>query len=423
MKKRLPKTLAALLGFCLMTGPVAFAQTSVDPFGDDNPVAKESPTTQQLGRLPADNVAFFGASQVVRVKLDLMSVMPDAAAELNRAKVTVIRPNGEVSLFRPDFDGTVLINDATPGLHAIIASGGSVHGAMMYYFEEKTVDLAGKTPAKTVADALDQGSDARPVQMTMLQISEQELRSAIDRCRGVNARMSPVIGAGVMAERFSYQVKLGPEGTLTGQLVPFANRNGVLAGTDVTIYFNGDAVGTTKADANGRFQIAGLRSGVHGLVASGGAGYTAFAFDASDPGDVVMTNTDGESFVTAMAQATGVLPVVLIAPPMVPGVVSAVENDYPSMQQPGDGMIVDAPLGEPIGPVAGAFTPGPMAGSPIGGGAGGGFGGGGGGFGGGGLGGLAGLAGIGAIIAATSDDDDNNAIAAPEPISPSRPAN
>jgi hypothetical protein len=236
--------------------------------------------------------------------------------------------------------------------------------------------------------------------------------------------MNPIDGTGTLSKRFNYNVSLGSEGTLTGQLIRFTNDDGFLGDTAVTIYFNGTAVGTTTTDVDGKFQIAGLRPGVHGLVASGRAGYSAFAFDAFDAHDLAMTNSAGQTLVVAMAaKTTDVLPVVLIPPPMVPATIVAVEDYYPTLREPSDmdGSIVDAPVGDPIGPVAGAFTPGPMGAAPLGGG--GGFsGGGGGGFGGGGIGGLAGLAGIGAIIAATSDDDDNNAILPPQPASPSIPS-
>lgn len=419
MRKQYSKAIAILLGCCVFLSGISVSDASGDETAKIPASVAESLSSIKsevsVDRLPVDNVAFLDASGNVRLKLDLMSAMPDSASELSNALVTVLRPDGEVSPFTPNADGTIVIDNVNPGPHAIIASSDRVHGAMMYYFDEAS--------GEAVKDSLDLDATGSPVMMTMLKIKQGELRAAIDRCRPVNARMNPFDGVGAMSKRYSYSVNLGDEGILTGQLVPFMNSDGVLAETDVTIYFDGTAVGTTMTDANGRFQIAGLRPGVHGLVASGRAGYSAFAFEAYDQGDVASTSTNGQTLVTSMAQPTDVLPVVLIPPPMVPGTIKAVETYYPGLQTPlettdlGDS-IVDSPLGDPIGPIGGAFGPSPMGGA--------GFGGGGtsgGGFGGSGLGGLAGLAGIGAIIAATSDDDDNNAIAPAPPASPSMPAN
>lgn len=410
--------MATLLGCCLFSVAVAASDARADD-AETTPASTTDALSAvksevAMNRLPVDNVAYLDGSGNVRLKLDLMSAIRDSSSALDDAMVNVVRPDGKVSLFTPDADGTVVIDNVIPGPHAIIASGDQVHGAMLYYFDD------------AAKDRLDLGAGGAPVQMTMLKIREDELRSAIDRCRSVKALMNPFDGLGALSKRFSYTVNLGDEGTLTGQLVPFTNSNGILSDTDVTIYFNGTAVGTTTTDANGRFQIAGLRPGIHGLVASGRSGYSAFCFDALDQGDVAVTTTGVQTLVTSMAQATEVLPVVLIPPPMVPATIEAVENYYPGLQELrkttdlGDS-IVDAPLGDPIGPIGGAFGPSPMAGAGFGGG---GFGGtSGGGFGGSGIGGLAGLAGIGAVIAATSDDDDNNAIAPAPPASPSMPAN
>lgn len=413
MKKQYSKAMATLLGCCLFSPGVIIADdaTTTTSVAD---VLSAVKSDVAIDRLPVDNVAYLDSSRNVRLKLDLMSAMPNSDSELNNALVTVVRPDGEASPFTPSADGTIVIDNVIPGPHAIIASSDRVHGAMMYYFDE--------LPANVAKDKLDFDASGSSVKMTMLKIKQEELRSAIDRCRSVKARMNPFDGVGTMSKRFSYSVNLGDEGTLTGQLVPFTNSDGVLADTDVTIYFDGTAVGTTMTDANGRFQIAGLRPGVHGLVASGRAGYSAFAFDAFDKGDVAATTTSGQTLVASMAPATDVLPVVLIPPPMVPATVEAVETYYPGLQQPlettdlGDS-IVDAPLGDPIGPIGGAFGQAPISGGAFGGG-----GVSGGGIGGSGLGGLAGLAGIGAVIAATSDDDDNNAIAPAPPASPSMPS-
>lgn len=414
MKKRNPTAIATLLGCCVFSSAIAVSDATADdatttPTGFVDTLSSVK-SDVAVDRFPVDNVAYLDTSRSVRVKLDMMSAVQDSTAELDGALVTVVRPDGKASSYAPDANGMIAIDNVIPGPHAIIASAERVHGAMLYYFDE--------APANATRDQIGADASGSQVMMTMLRIRGKELRAAIDRCRSVTARMNPFDGLGPMSKRFGYSVNLGDEGTLTGQLVPFGNEDGVLSDTDVTIYFNGTAVGTTMTDANGRFQIAGLRPGVHGLVASGRAGYSAFAFDAYDQGDVAKATVGGQTLVSALAPESDVLPVVLVPPPMVQTLVQVVESSVPGVQDSqestdlGDS-IVDAPLGDPIGPIGGAF--GQTPGAP-----GGGFAGGGGADGVG-IGGLAGLAVTGALIAATSDDD-NNAIA-PAPIaSPSIPS-
>jgi hypothetical protein len=62
-----------------------------------------------------------------------------------------------------------------------------------------------------------------------------------------------------------HDVALGTNGTLSGQVVD--SQGLPLAGTDVTVWQNENQVAAVKADVNGNFAIAGLRSGVHHVAA------------------------------------------------------------------------------------------------------------------------------------------------------------
>ncbi|QDT04528.1 hypothetical protein K227x_29200 [Rubripirellula lacrimiformis] len=406
------QSLAALMG-CLVLGGTALADNAAVAASDATVVT----TTMQdeVDQLPADNVAYFAANRQVKVKLDLLAALQDEKAELENALVTVVRPDGTASDYVPNADGIVTIDNVQKGVHALTSSSDRIHGTIATYFtEQQGVDQA---------DPLALANQPAPLQMTMLKVKSDDLRSAIDNVRGLTSTDSGFGGDVNAGQAYNYRVSLGDDGLLRGRIVLLTRDSSISAGgVDVTIYFNGRAVGSTVSDDQGNFQMSGLRSGVHGIVASGPAGFAAFAFEAIGPSDVAMVSKSGQTLVAAEAVAVDVLPVVLVPPKMVQPVVDAITRYYPNLNEPltsADGAaIADAPVGAPIGPMAGGFSPAPYGSSPMGGG-GGGFSGGGAG-GGSGLIGLAGLGVIGAVIATTSDDD-NNAITPPQPVSPALP--
>ena len=69
-------------------------------------------------------------------------------------------------------------------------------------------------------------------------------------------------------------VELSTNGTLSGQVVD--SQGLAQPAADVTVWQNENQVAATKADANGNFAVAGLRSGVHQVAA--GQGVTVYRF-------------------------------------------------------------------------------------------------------------------------------------------------
>lgn len=363
----------------------------------------------EIDRLPADNLAYFTASREVKLQLDLLADMDDGGS-LSDAIVTVVRPNGSKVRLRPDATGAVTLTDAQPGAHAIVATKDGAHGTTLLYMDRKEGNA---TPTKRV---------------TMLKVASEELRDPISRVRGLSSGSSLVRSSVRVDPVYDYNVTLGPSGTLNGRVLSL-DPTVSLAGTYIAVYYGGQRVGNTTADSAGNFQITDVRPGVHGIIASGRAGYSAFAFNALPSSELAMTNSSEQTFVAA--QVGDVVPVVLVPPQLTEPVVETVQEEYPVLAAPVAPGGVSAPLsgitgGLPMGSfgapgVGGPGLGGPAAGGPAAGGPGaaGGVGGGLGGAGagaaggiGGGLGGLAGLAGVGAAVAATTSNDDDNVQAA-----------
>ncbi|TWU46372.1 hypothetical protein Poly51_57680 [Rubripirellula tenax] len=369
--------------------------------------------------LPADNVAYFSDSRQVKVKLDLLSALQDEATELANAQVTVVRPSGKTSRLKPDNRGVVTIDNVESGLNVLTVSSDRVHGTTVLNFK--------KQPAAADQDDLSLAPDAEPTQMTLLKIKAETLRSALDRIADIKGMSKSSINLDDVGDRFNYRVKLGADGLLLGRLV-LVDRNDQTSINDVniTIYFNGNQVGSTTSDSDGNFELTGVRPGVHGLVASGKAGYAAFAFRASAMSGVVDTSTAPSTLVSTAVQSTDVLPVVLVPPTMITNVVESITKYYPRLNEPSvaeqaDPLVNSDTIGDPIGPIGSGAGSAPYGGAPMGGG---GFSGGGSGSAGlGGGSGIAGLAGTAAVISAIDNNDDNAVVTPSTPVSPSVPAN
>ncbi|TWU51190.1 carboxypeptidase-like regulatory domain-containing protein [Rubripirellula reticaptiva] len=406
---------AGLLGCCVFLGAASAEDEA--PSSANVVQTNQAATPETILRLPADNVAYFSESREISIQLDLLSAFKNDSAELESVDVRLIRPDGKASALNPDSDGLVTINNVETGMHVLVALGERSHGTMLFYFDKKSDG--------SDVDALALKSKPLPVKMTMLKIKSQELGPAIDRVRSLQGKSFEVGDLVQRGERFNYRVTLGDNNTLRGRVVPINTDNiNLLGGVNVSIFYNGTEVGNTVTDKQGYFQIARVRSGVHGLVASGSMGYTAFAFEASDATDIAMTSANGETFVSADASDADLLPVVLVPPPMMRPVVTSIVGSYGNLEKSAPEPTVDSAsdmVGGPIGPVGGGFTP-PVGNAPM---NGGGFSGGGGGssFGGGfsGGGGLAGIGAVGALIA--TSNDDNSAITTPTAASPSIPTN
>ncbi|MGB7327247.1 MAG: hypothetical protein WBD31_20390, partial [Rubripirellula sp.] len=349
---------AGLLGCCVLVGSASADDNS--PSLASAVQANQDATPETIVRLPADNIAYFSESREISIQLDLLSAFKNESAELDSVDVRLIRPDGKASALNPDASGVVTINDVETGMHVLVALGERSHGTMLFFFD--------KQPAGSDVDALALKSKPLPVKMTMLKIKSDELAPAIDRVRSLQGKGFDVGEQVQGGDRFNYRVTLGEKNTLRGRVVPVNADNGSpLGGVSVSIFFNGSEVGNTVTDKNGDFQISRVRSGVHGLVASGPMGYTAFAFEASDATDIAMTSSNGETFVAAEANEADLLPVVLVPPPMMRPVVTSIVGSYRNLEKRAPEPTVDAAgdmVGGPIGPLGGGFTP-PVGSAPM----------------------------------------------------------
>jgi hypothetical protein len=338
----------------------------------------------EIRDLPADHSALFAASREVTVGLELPST--GDLSTLGNALVTVIRPNGEITQLQPSSDGLVTLGQVEEGPHAFVVTSDRAHGAKLIYVDEATEQQV--------------QSVAMP-RMTLADVNGEQLRPFIDEIGDVNGPLSDLIPSVAVGPEFGSRIVLAEDGTVRGKVLPLADKSGGarLKGTRVAIFFRGIQVAETTCDEAGEFVVRGMQPGVHGVVVAGNEGYAVFALDvvASDA-DVTM-QADALQYVSRTQPPVQAIPVVLIPPPLIPGLVSAIEGFY-GFNQP---MSV---AGEPVGmPVGGGFTSPGLSGS---GGGGGGVGGGGGG-----LGGFGGIAAVAALAAVASDSSDNQILLPP----------
>jgi hypothetical protein len=398
-----------------LTGQLALAQSSVLTATMQN----------ELDDLPSDNTAFFSAARRARLKIEIPE--RTSLSSLSTAVVTIIRPDGEESEARPDAQGLVTIENAEEGLHGIVANADDAHGAMAIYVKEDTDSAIG--------EGLE---DPEPLRMPILNISESQLQPLLERVRNLDAPIGSLANSFKVVPGTGFRAVLGADGTLVGQVFSTRSRRtgASLAGTQITLFFGGQQVGSTNSDDSGFFTVGGIRPGVHGLVATGSEGYSAFAFTAVSSAGLSVKELNERGYVSKLQPGGERLPVLLVPPAFMPKVVRSMSTYYPSLVNPtfqeapsGLDAGIQMPSGISGGSFVSPFTGGvpaapaspPAGGTPAGSGGGAPPAGGGGLPGGGGLGGLAALGAVGGVIAATSDDDNNSALEMPVAASPALP--
>jgi|688.fasta_scaffold01077_5 hypothetical protein len=195
-----------------------------------------------------------------------------------------------------------------------------------------------------------------------------------------------MVGRGVADQRFvqsNGQVRADENGVFHGILLlpgaAFASKD--MSATEVIILQNGREVAKAMANADGSFSIRGLESGVYGLVVAGPIGRAAVAFELIEHKPVVQVGSNQTVRLVSFQEGAADSLNIELAPPASPSEDELALEDL-GMPVPGGG------LAGPGGSGAGSGGAGGAAG---------------------GAGGLLGLAAAaGAIVALTSDDDDNN---------------
>ena len=364
--------------------------------------------------IPEDNTAVF--SRVDRkVRFQLVKFSGATSDMLAGTSVTVIDPNGTETRLTADAEGFATLEDAKPGLHALVVTGENGHIALPMALREGDVPAVDENdPALAAAPA---------VKLPLMDIDPSELVRVTSSylAPGTSGAYEDIdsefVSTGQVTQGLQYRVRLGNDGTLEGQVLSML-RSGLttygVEGTNILIYRGNELVQRTIADKFGKFTVGGMVPGVYGLCGIGAAGYAAFGFEAYNAAAIAQSGNGHTLVSVAKMQAGSVLPVVLIPPAMVPAVVRQIRDASPPFF--GD-------AGAPGFPGGGGFgAPGGVgAGAPAG--FGGGFGGAAGGAAGGlgGAGGLLGLAAIGGIAAAVlGSNDDNNDDFVPAPATNAR---
>jgi hypothetical protein len=283
-------------------------------------------------------------------------------------------------------------------LHAVVVADKNSHGVI---------------PLMTVSESVAQakGIVSTRLRLPIMETNQEEILASIGR---------DIAPSGVAGSSFYtlddynlqglnlYRVRLQTDGNLLGRII-IADRELAenLRYAKLTFFRGNQVVARTDSlPSDGSFEVSGLETGIHGVVAAGPAGYSAFAFDVLPPSIAPgqpEESLPGLPVSFAESKPSEKLFVFLVPPKLVNKVLARVRE---GMNTTTDSGATQSFAGQPGMP--GGFGGGGFGGGGFGGG---GSSGGGGIGGGGGLSGLAGLAGIAAIIA--NDSGSNNNLISP----------
>jgi uncharacterized membrane protein YgcG len=314
--------------------------------------------------------------------------------------VRLLDSSGAEKTSTTNAQGIAEFNDVkSDELHAVVVANNKSHGVI---------------PLMTVSEQVAQakGIVSTRLRLPIMETNQKEIFASISR--DIIPR-SDVGSSFYSLDDYSlqgltlYRVRLQTDGNLMGRVI-IADRELAenLRYAKLTIFRNNQVVARTDSlPSDGSFEISGLETGIHGVIAAGPAGYSAFAFDVLPPkvapGEVGET-VPGLPVSFAEAKPSEKLYVFLVPPKLIDKVIDRVREGINSTTGENADQSLAGQPGMPGG-FGGGFGGGGLGGGGFGGGS---SGGGGGGFGGGGgLSGLAGLAGIAAVIANDSDSSSN----------------
>lgn len=382
-------------------------------------IAQDEPRT-----IPEDNIAYFSrADRKVRFQLVKLSGSEEGA--MAGTPLIAIDSAGVKTQLVTDKDGYATLENVTNGLHALVVAGEKGHLAVPVALREQVVE---NEPVKLTSPATVElaitgieASDAAKFTTAYLPPTLDGSFEDID---------SDLVATGNAAPSLRNRVRLSIDGVLSGQVSSLL-REGLstfgVGGTNIAIYRGNQLITRTVADEVGRFSVPAMAPGFYGIQAAGPAGYASFGFEAYDDTTIATSRGARETLVAARAttfasmaaqgDAGDVLPVVLIPPSLLPGVLEQIR--VAGLPVSPDGFAAVPGLGPTVPGVTPGFgglgAPGVGAGPGMG--AGGGFGAAGGGLGGAGALGLLAAGGIAAAVIA-SDDDDQVDFLPPPVVSP-----
>jgi hypothetical protein len=349
-------------------------------------------------KLPKDITAMLSRADR-RVRFELVKLSSSNDQSFAGMSVTVIDPNGQTKQITSDASGIAVLENAEPGLHAVVIGGAQGHGAIPVAIRESSEAgaLTAAGPA-TLRLPLVNVEPKEVVSLARLSLREEVTSNYSD----IDASF---VSTAAIGESYGYRIKLSDTGALIGQVLSLV-KSGIssagVEGTKVMLYRGNEMVGAAAADPNGFFRIENLTPGPYGLVATGPSGYAAFGFDAYSARTVARFNHAGEitlvSMSTLAASEGDILPVVLVPAPMIGQLVNSLEQSYAPLVGTGSGEMAAAMAAAGAGAGAGGGGGGAAGGSGAGSGLGG-------------L-GLAALAAPLAVAAANSNDNNDPGVAA-----------
>ncbi len=409
LRRRYSKSLALAILAPAFSAPLAMAENTVSPSASAqlvSTVVQDEPL-----KMPKDMTAMISRADR-RVRFELVKLSGVEGQTLAGTSVTLIDSMGQVQNTFADANGTAVVDNVEPGAHAVVIGGESGHLAL---------------PLIVRNDESDKAVEHSAVKLPLVSVSPEEAiagaRAALPSQGAANLDDIDFeyVSTGAISEAYNFRYRLSGSGELAGQVLTLV-RKGVLssdvAGTQITIYRDGVVAGQAIADAQGKFQVAGLGEGTFGMIAVGPGGYAAFGFETYTSQSVARrVNAGNVTLVSTVAQAAApgdVLPVMLIPPAMVEPMLVSLEQSYAGLLGGGGmgPMAAMAPAGAlgGIGAGANGFAGGAGGGGAAGGaGAAGGFGG---------LGALAAVAAVPAAIAAGNNNNDQPGINASPAVAP-----
>ena len=221
--------------------------------------------------IPEDNTAFFSRADR-KVRFQLVKFSGDTSDMLAGTSVTVIDPNGTKTKLTADAEGIATLEDASPGLHALVVTGEQGHTALPIALRESGVAADDNAPAKV----------ASSVKLPLMDIDPKELVRVTSSylAPGMSGAYEDIddtfVTTGQVTQGLQYRVRLGSEGTLEGQVYSML-RSGLttygVEGTNILIYRGNELVQRTIADQFGKFSVGGMVPGVYGLCGIGAGGF------------------------------------------------------------------------------------------------------------------------------------------------------
>lgn len=279
-------------------------------------------------KLPKDITALVSRNDR-RVRFELVKLAGTAGQSLAGTSVTVIDASGQAKKLEADSTGIATLENASPGLVAVVIGSEQGHSALPVAIRESEEVAAADAPV----------APAPTVKLPLVQLPPLDVMKYASSAVPSPGSSSfgdidtDFVSTGSVNVANDYRIRLSSDGRLTGQVMSLV-RNGLssydVAGTNVMIFSGNAMVAQTVADAEGYFQINGVAEGVHGLVAVGPGGYAAFGFETYSPATIAGSATsNGITLVSMAVQADGdVLPVVLVPPAMVEPMVVSLEQSY-----------------------------------------------------------------------------------------------